>query len=435
MKKMILVAALVATGCAARVRMPPEVVERHRQEISALTLEGKTREAWEAYLDLVNTSGVPQYPDVLLEIATAILKQGAEAPKPAVRRQAVEALPYAADDFAFDVAAGRLTDDDLAVRAAAVDVLRKLGRPKAIELIRPQLKRPPAEERGVFLTEKLLARENLRMHAFLAVAALGDKSLPVAPGVRGMSSPDSDIRAVAARVLGEVGKPEALPSLRYGMEEDIEWHVNTASAEALLKLGRRRIVNRFAEEASGSEYAEKLLWAINMRRYHDLGPSTDWILNQGTYNGSAAVRARSAAFLGEMGVTEAKLRLTEMLDHFETIVEIAAAYALAMLRNRSKIDVIVEATGSQDPEARAKAVEYLAVLTGARYVDIFRRLQEDPEPHVRLAAILVFRPEPPGALADLAFRYLAWPLGDEDDKVRFTAAALIRSAWRTDTGE
>jgi len=422
----VLIALLVA-ACAPPVRMPPEAVQRHRQDILALAADGKTKEAWEQYVELINTSGVAQYPAVLLQLATRVLERGFAAPGVEVREQAVRALQYCDHEFAFTAAAGRLEDEDTTVRAAAVDVLRKLGRPAAAKLIRPQLKPPAPEDKEFLLTEGLRALESLQMHAMWALAELGEKSLPVAPAVKGMTGPDPHIRAVGARALGAMGNPEALPSLRYGLDEDIEWEVNSASAEALLKLGRRGIVESFAGRVSRSDYPEKVVWSINMRRSHALGPTVDWIWREATYNASAEVRMRAAVCLGEMEVHDAAPRLIEMTEHLEPLVKAAAAYALAMLRDRSKIGIIVEATGSRDPEARARAVEYLTALDGERYLGIFRSLEEDPDPRVRLAAVLAFRPGG-GLPPQMAFQYLAWPLGDENDEVRFTAAALIRKA-------
>ena len=421
---------LLAAACAAQVKMHPEVVNQRRHKILSLAVAGKTREAWEEYFELVDLSKVDQYPGLVLEIATQVLKHGLHAPHPDERLKAVGALQYTEAEFAYAASTGRLEDQDLTVRAAVVDVLRHLGRPEAIELIRPQLRAPPTEERELFLTDRLRAREGLQMHAMLALAALGEKSLPVAPAVKAMSSPDADVRAVAARALGELGNPEALPSLRYGLEDDIEWRVNVASAEALLKLGRNEIVERFTEGASQSDYPEKVVWAIDMRQYKGFGPSTQWILTEATANRYPQVRARAAVALGEMGVEEAEPRLREMLRQHEAIARISAAYALARLA-RAKVRMIEEATGSDDPMVRSRAVEFLAQLDGEKYEDIFRKLLDDSDPETRLAAVLAFRFTPP----DMAFRHLAWPLGDENDTVRLTAAALIRGSRPVETGK
>ncbi|NQT18196.1 MAG: HEAT repeat domain-containing protein [Planctomycetes bacterium] len=429
MKRLVPLILLLAAACVAPGRMRREVVEQNRREILALAGEGKTDQAWEKYFELVNRSAVDQYPDLLFEIATETLRQGMRAPHPEVRLQAVRSLRYADGDFAFDAAIVRLEDADLSVRAAAADLLLELARPEAAKLIRSQLKPLPAAEQELFMTDRLRAHEKLRMHALLALAALGEKSLPTAPAVDAMSSSDPRTRALAARALGEMGSRDALPSLRYGLEEGIEWQVNAASAEALLKLGERGLIDGFALEAAQCEYPEKIVWAIDQRQYHDLGPTVDWILKEGTYNRSEEVRARAAVALGEMNANQAVPRLKEMLRHFEAIVRVSAAYALVRLNNRAKIRVIVDATHFPDPEVRARSVEYLVALGNRRYVRLFRSLQEDPDARVRLAATLAFRPDgiiPP----DETFKYLAWPLGDDDATVKFAAAALIRSIWQ-----
>ena len=434
MKRLVPLILLFAAACAAPVRMPPEAVEENRLEILALAGEGRTTQAWEKYLELVNRSGVSQYPDLLFEIATQTLRRGMREPHPEVRLQAVRSLRYADGGFAFDAAVVRLQDPDFAVRAAAVDLLLESERPEAVKFIRPQLEPLPEEERELFITDRLRAHENLRMHALLALAVLTDMSLPVAPAVTAMSCPDTDTREVAARALGEIGNRDALPSLRYGLEDDIEWQVNAASAEALLKLGERNLTLNFAHEAARSEYPEMVIWAIDLRQYHGLGPSVDWILDEGTYKRAPEMRARAAVALGEMNATQAAPRLNEMLRHFEAIVRISAAYALARLRDRLKITVILDATEFPDPEVRAKAVEYLVALDSGRYVKLFRSLLEDPDARVRLAATLAFRPD--GIIpAEETFKYLARPLGDENTTVKFAAAALIRSAWQRGTRE
>ena len=439
-RKLAAIALAVCAACGGPPRVPEPVIEQRQRLIQADLDEGRTTEAWKRYQELVNSTGRPVFPDMLAAIAAATLTQGLVHNEPAARVAALAALQYADAVFAADAAAARLRDPELAVRTAAADALRRAGRLEMIALIRPQLKTEPPGGLQVIETQLLQEYERLHTHVRWALAELGDDSLPIGPLVDSMSSADPAIRAAAARALGALGKRNALPSLRYGLNDDIEWQVNRASAEALLNLDERAPAAQYAESAAGSIEPRRVVWALDVRRRHGIGPTPDWILEVASYRREPAIRRKAAEVLGRLNVARAEPRLNEMLNQFEARVRAAAAYALVLLGRPSHTEKIVEAAADDDPAVRQQALGYLAELDQARFRQAISSALNDPEPAVRFAAVLAYAPSNErlpdqqiprlAALADLGTK-----LDDGDDSVRFTAAALIRRLWPRRAGQ
>jgi len=411
-KLSIVLLALAMAGCAGR-RLSPEQLEARRTEFRGLIQQGEVEQAWRNYMALVNVTRRKLYPVILLEIASATLHEGTRSENADTRLQATRALSYADPDLAFNLAIERLHDDDPAAVAAALDILRELDRRAATDAITPFLTREHGET-GRTPTE-------VEMRAALALAALGERSLPVAPAVAGMSSPDSQVRVTSAKFLGELGNLNALPSLRYGLEHDPEWPVRTASAEALFKLGRIDRVDEFTRTAAESGIPERVVWAMKFREQRGRGPTLGWILNNATYHPSPEVRAQAADVLGRLGVGTAIPRLQDMLLNLEPTVKVAAAYALCQMHEWKHLDVIEDATRNPDPGVRAQAIGYLESLRPGEDFEYYERLQDDPVPLVRLAAMNGMR----YFAATRALPPLARRLGDPDQTVKFIAAAMI----------
>jgi len=434
MRKLMAVALLIGAGCAGPPRLTEEVVQQRRQRIESALKEGETQEALNRYRELVNESGRGVFPNILVEIATAILYQGVADQEPARRISALGALDYADVGFAIEAAVMKLRDRDPSVRTAAVDALRRAGRPRTISFIRSQLKEEPPGGRQVIETALQRDYERLHTHVRWALAALGDDRQPIGPLVRSMSSAAPDIRAAAAAALGELGKRDALPSLRYGLDDDIEWLVNRASAEALRKLGERGLVGRFAQVAAARPEPRRVVWAMDIRQRYDLGPSRRWILEVGTYRREPEIRQKAAEVLGRLRMLAAEPRLKEMLDQFEANVRAAAAYALVRLCRKSFDTLIVKAADAPEPEVRVQAVGYLAEIDPACYREVIASRLQDPDAAVRLAAVRAYDPlnaetEEQQIPPLIALSDLGGVLKDADSDVRFTAAALIRCVW------
>ena len=408
---LLLVAALLP-ACAGP-RLAPVQVEGRKEEILKQIKQGRADDAWRSYMNLTRDSRVRIYPLVLDSVAKATLVQGLNAKDPATRLRAAEAIGLAERDWAFRQAIERLADADEHVTSAAIDLLAGMGRRGAIVFIAAHLRRGP-EEVGRTPTE-------VEMRAAFAMAALGERSLPIAPAIAGMNSPELPVRSISARALGEIGNLAALPSLRYGLQSDVEWAVQTASAESLFKLGQLSLVDDFALAAARSDVPERVVWAMRMRLERGRGPSVSLILNQATYSPSPEVRAEAAVVLGRLGIGEAIPRLRDMLLHLEPQVKAAAAYALCQMHRWGGLGIIEDATSSPDAAVRAQAIEYLASLRPGRYKAYYERLVGDREPRVRIAALMGLRFFP----YNTCIPVLAQRIGDDDQAVQFTAAALV----------
>jgi len=409
---LLALAFAAVAGCAGQ-RLSPQELQAKREEYQGLIEQGKVEQAWQDYTALVNVTRRKLYPVILRDIAIATLETGTRSNDRETRLRATQALTYAEPDLAFRLAMERLRDADSAVVGAALDVLRELDRAAAVDAMAPLVTR---EHREVGRTPA-----EVEMRAALAIAALGERSLSIAPAVTGMSSPQPQIRAMSAEVLGELGNLNALPSLRHGLEQDPEWSVQTASAEALFKLGQIEQVDEFAKAAAESGIPDRAVWAMQFREQRGRGPTLGWILDKATYHPSPEVRVQAATVLGRLGVGKAIPRLDDMLLHLEPIVKIAAAYALGQMHEWKHVDVIEEATKNPEPAVRADAIEYLASLRPGKDFKYYEQLEDDGSPRVRLAAMLGMRHFEASRMLPLLGRRL----GDQDGTVKFAAAAMI----------
>ena len=424
LKTAALCALLCLAACATHPRMKPDEITQGREAVESLTREGRTREAWEAYISLVARSGVPQFPLLLGPLAAATLVQGLEADDPPVRADAMRALAEGDQDLMFAAAVRGLHDSDLRVRTAAVDILRQSGRPEAVELIRPHAYQPVLEQDATLETPQMAQAEELQAHALWGMGALAVKPLPIAPGVSAMSSPHEATRVAGALALGQVGDAAAVPSLRHGLRQDPSRDVQKASARALLDLKRREIVQEFIEDIVINGSLEQVAWAIEVRASEGIGSGPRWIREQ-SYNPSPEVRAAAAIAMQRIGVEGARGRLEEMAGAKEPLVQVSAAYALAKLGGKMEvkpIPIIESGLKTADAEVRIRMAGYLADLDASAHANIFGVLQGDPRPDVRLAAVRALGKARP----EVAARFLGQSLGDPDNTVRFTAAAIIR---------
>jgi len=421
MKKLLLLLVLPALlPACGRGRLRPDTIERRSEQVLELAGSGHADQAWREYSELARESR-RQHPDLLVQVATGILSEALAAEQPAMRLDAVNALRYADTRFAFKSAIEKLDDDDIELKVAAVELLRLLGRTGTVRILQPVLNELAAPAAFV-ATPESRAAELLLMHVAWTMAALGEKGMPVAPAVNSMSSPDPRIRVAAARALEEFLNSDALPSLTYGMESDVDWSVQFASAQALLKFRRTQLVDSFATVAAESGIPQRVTWAVEMRKKHGLGPAPEWLVGVASYNSSDAVRSAVALALGQMHFEEAKPRLEEMLLNLEPEVQVSAAYALVLMGDTGKLSVLKQLARGPKPEGRELSITYLAALDPKKHYRMFQAALNDPDPRVRLAALMPLKE----FSLDRTIYDLAPRLGDDDPNVKLAAAAIVR---------
>jgi HEAT repeat protein len=183
---------------------------------------------------------------------------------PSIRKRAAELLGDVVDDEpqAVDglVRAAR-TDDDRAVRGAAIDALDAIGA-DAIERLVAEMAGIDADgadwARARAFVETLSAdRPELRMAAANALRRLGDPG-PLPALVEALDDPHPGVRSRAARACGAVGDERATNALADRLA-DPDGRVRRAAADALAAIGTDRalspLVGAVSDESEQVRYA------------------------------------------------------------------------------------------------------------------------------------------------------------------------------------
>ena len=151
-------------------------------------------------------------------------------PDPLLRANAIEALHPVPDYAAVAVRRG-LVDPNRGVRFVAVVTVGKLRLDSVVHLVEPLLEDPSG---------------SVRAGAIYALRRNGRRINPT-PLAAMLDSPDAEVKANAAVILGELGDASAVPMLEQAMGQGLERSsvarariVDMQIAEALVKLGSER---------------------------------------------------------------------------------------------------------------------------------------------------------------------------------------------------
>ncbi|WP_129115122.1 HEAT repeat domain-containing protein [Halegenticoccus tardaugens] len=170
-----------------------------------------------------------------------------ESDSPAVRRRAAEVLGRTGTDESAELVRGVVraarTDDEPAVRAAAIDALDELG-PSAIDRLLVEMTGAEVGDEADWVTARRYVRAlsadppELRMAAANALGRLGDER-NVSGLVDALCDEDARVRARAADALGRIGDPRAVDGL-VALLTDPDAEARRAAADALAGVGTDR---------------------------------------------------------------------------------------------------------------------------------------------------------------------------------------------------
>ncbi len=220
-------------------------------------------------------------------------------------------------------------------------------------------------------------------------------------------------RAVAARVLGDMGSPSAASSLLGVLVGDHDRDARTAAAYGLGRLGTAEaapalvdaLVHRSIPRASAARALAEIgsaavpylsdslrddspairAWAAELIGL--LGDPVDAsLLLERLRDPSAEVRERSARALGRLGSEEAAKALRVALEDRVPGVRAAAAFGLGRLRDRDAVGLLLARARDDMFEPAQAAAEALARID--REGLLAAAAEDDAGPHLREAADL-----------------------------------------------
>lgn len=327
-----------------------------------------------------------------------------------VRRAAAFALGEIGDREARPALIRATVDDDREVGALAVEALGKLGAPLAdvrrplgalvpaegAARLAPFLFRFPEEAMPGVASELLASSDDPKVRMGAAYALAREARPDGAGALRALLvDGEAQIRAWAARGLGEVGGVEDLGPLRNGLADA------SASVRIQTLSAGRKILAR-----------------------SDALPPSDWVatllglLEDPLPGVRAAAIESSAAWLGDADLRAAVRAVFEGGSVRERELSLLA---FARARGDDARVCLLEAASSPDRRLRARSAEAAGILGDLALVE---RLAADREPIVRVAALEARLAAQPEAIASVVREALA----DPDPSVRATALDALDAA-------
>lgn len=236
----------------------------------------------------------------------------------------------------------------------------------------------------------------------------------VEPLIGILGSPrNNDLRAFAARFLGELGDPRATQAIIACLKEE-DHNLRYYSAGALGNIGDPRGTEPMIVGLSDDAQSVRLMCAIGLGKVGDpraVDPLTATLTNQGE---DKDVRAQAAESLGKIGDQRSFETLVTALSDQDAKVRSGAAWGLRGLRDPRSFESLVSALTDTDPYVRFIVASALGVLCDRRAIDPLITALRDPDERVRGAA--------------------ANSLGDIGDPKALPALELaVQQGWNKDT--
>ena len=238
---------------------------------------------------------------------------------------------------------------------------------------------------GAGAEQRLDAIDQLQDYSRRAPGELQDVSGPLIQALGNDAA--WEVRAEAAKTLGDEGYRIAIDALVTALHEDEREEVRIAAARALAKLAGEEALVAFIKTLEEDE--SPLVRDAAIDGLATLGGSTALDAIRGALaDPSPEIRAKAANILGNEGYQEAidDLIATLHQDDVEA-VRAAAARALANFPGEDVVDALIRALEEDDsPLVRILAIEGLAALGDGRAIGPLLTALADPDAKVRKAA-------------------------------------------------
>lgn len=279
--------------------------------------------------------------------AVAIVKSAGQSDNPRARLAGLEAAEFA-PDLAIDLARNGLSDENPAVRFAALVTVGKLQindlADAAMDLLRDD-------------------NESVRAAALFAAKRCG-RDVNLSPLAGMLANGSSGARANAAMLIGQLGDPQAIDMLR-----------DMAAAPMPRVSPAERTWVRL-------QYAEAMI---------RLNPDDDEVLGSiraSVYSNLDDVRVLSIQILGEVGDQSVQGGLAHIIKRDNPIqVKIAAAQSLVRMGDDQAASVLIKASGYDEDEIRKDLRDYLSKNQAAGpEVQVIKDLLADEQARARAAA-------------------------------------------------
>lgn len=244
----------------------------------------------------------------------------------------------------------------------------------------------------------------------------------------GLSSPDPQLRMVAARALGRIEGKEAIAPLIEHLGDEVE-EVREASVEALCRLGafcREEIVPRLLSQMEHHDPERRMAVVLVLGRLD--GHEVENVVSLAMKDESPLVRQAAVRALDEKGSGAQVPALMLALTDEDGDVRRLAAEALGGIGDEQAASALGLALGDEDIWVRAAVVRALGRLGSGEIVPLLRQALADPVGMVAIAALETLA----GTDRETSHPLTVQALQHPDEEVVNAALNLLAAAGRAD---
>lgn len=216
----------------------------------------------------------------------------------------------------------------------------------------------------------------------------GDDRQPVDPRtvaalIAALKDADAEVRAAAARSLGELHDTTAVPALM-AIAKDPNKEVRRAVINALSDLEDHRSLDIFLDAANDADPEVRERAANTLGDLKD--PRAVPVLTTLLKDKVADVRQQAANSLGNFELTAAPQGLLDAINDPDADVRQAAINTVADMRDPRAVPSLKARLGDSNGDVREEAVRALSEIRDASALEAIIGAMKDPRPEVRRAA-------------------------------------------------
>lgn len=376
------------------------------EEVTAIALQveqGDVAGAVSAYRKHYNL-GTPQGLVALRQMSVQVLRLGLRLSEPHERNVVAGVLGRLGDPAALWVLDEAVRSKEPMVRRTAADILGDLATSGAVCVLR-RLYFTDAEGRRLALSGLRRTKDKTALLCYLDAVESGDSSLRV-QGIGG---------------LGELGVPEALPTLRAYLETEKDPSVALAIARALAVAGDEQGMSYLQAKLDDSKEQMRdavvgLLGTLDDPR---VVPRLRAVFRS---DPSITVRTTAAASLAHFKDPQGLPLLRHALDDADFRVRLGVAIALSRMDYATAKPLVVRALASQDPLVRTNAFKVIGdACDRSMTAVVAEAVPREPDRYVKAQAVWVLGRIGDGSVLPLLLEQLA----EEREEVRHSAAEAI----------
>ena len=272
-----------------------------------------------------------------------------------------------------------LSEDDMGRREMFIVLLTDIGDDNTIDVLSEYMASPESkidarqgviqvlsqlrDPRSAETLASLLEIETEAEPALEGLIQIGKISIPAV--AKAMKHENSDVRLMAAKILGRIGEPEGIDALARGLK-DPDASVREGAVVSLAAIGGERVPELLTKALADQDpgVRRQAIDAVELVATPDMVDQLIPLIR----DDDPKIRATAAKILGNLGDEKAVAPLIEALEEKNQEALRRMVEALGRLGDRSAVDPIIELLWGDDAVTRRACIAALGKLGAPRAV-------------------------------------------------------------------